>query len=404
MENQKLAEATEEGAGVVGPGVFVGAVVGGGGEAGAERGVGDEFFQRGGEGGAVGGVGEEAGEAVAHGFGDAAGAVGDGGKAVGGGFEVGESEAFETGAVGNGGEDEEVGLREEGGEGGVGNFAEEADGGAGFFGEGFEAAAIGGVDHGDGDKVFDGEGKFFGEEGEGFEDGVLALARVDAGDREEDDGHARRAGRARGPGIHKSTTQRAGDDGDFRGGDAEMFFEQGADEEGDDDDAVGAVKKFLEKAAAVRAGGEAEDFRTVKREHEAACGQAAQGVKIHGGEERARLGEPDRGAGELGGEGANGAGEDQTVAPALRTAEGKLVDGERPGDFAEGGVGGGEDGDGAGGELGGGAGGFLDVNGDASAEGEELVRQNDEGRGGGAGHGLKTKVARPEAKANLWPT
>lgn len=315
-------EAGEEGAGVAGPGVFVGAQAGGKSELGAEVGVGDEAGELGGEVCAISGVGEEAGEAVAHGFGDASGAVGDGGEAVGGGLEVGEAEAFETGAVGNGGEDEDVGLGEERGEGGVGDFAEEADGDAGFFGEGFEAFTVGGVDDGAGDVVFDGHRGFFGEEGEGFEDGVLAFARVDAGNSEEHDGGAGRAGAGRGFCIHKSITQRAGDDGDFRGGDAEVFFEEGADVVGDDGDAVGAVEEFLKEAAAVRAGGEAEDFGAVEREDEAAGGEAAEGVEVHGGEERAGFRNPDDGAGEFIGRDADGAGEDEAVAPALRTAQG----------------------------------------------------------------------------------
>jgi hypothetical protein len=101
-----------------------------------------------------------------------------------------------------------------------------------------------------------------------------------------------------------------------------MFGEEGADVLGDDDDAVRAVEKLLKKAAAVGAGGEAEDVGAVERKDEAARGEAAEGVEIHGGEEGAGLGEPDDGAGEFGGRGADSAGEDEAVAPALRAPQG----------------------------------------------------------------------------------
>lgn len=161
------------------------------------------------QGGEVGGGGEQAGAVVLDGFGDAADAGGDGGDASEGRFEQDDAEAFDVAGEIQSGEDEEVGLVEQGAELRVGDGAEQVDVvfqvKLGDLGLDAVAQAFG-VDEGDlgvvADDLEEDVGVVFGQRGHDvFDEFEQALAADEAADGEED---------AAGGGRHEGRGERRG--------------------------------------------------------------------------------------------------------------------------------------------------------------------------------------------------
>lgn len=355
------------------PAVAAGPVATGGAETCAKGRIADEFFEGGGELGGVARGDEEAGEVVDDGFGDTADGVGDNGEAVGGGFEIDEAEALDAMAVVNARHGKDVGTVVDLVEFLIGEVAEEADGEAGLRGGGAQGVFVAGFSRaGADDPVFD-LGAEAGTEGfERFECDELALTRVEATDREDDEA-VFRCGRGRLAADDREVgAEGAGGQEGFADSLGEAFAEEVLRVAGERADAG----RVADEAACVGAEdvvvGEAEDFGAVESEDEAAWAEGFEILEKHHRQHRAGLGEIDGGIAQATALGDELAGDTDLARDAVGAFDGEAVDLKWPG-FLGGLPGGlGPDLDVVA-EAGRGAGNFFRERGDAAAFWIELV-------------------------------
>ena len=180
----------------------------------------------------------------------------------------------------------------------VGNVAKEADGEIGFSGGGgAELGLVVSLALAADDPVFDARADVRSEGLQGLQSEELAFARVEAADGENDDFFpgGRRFGRDDG----EVRAEGAGSEKNLFGGGGEMGDEQFLRVMGESADAGGPADELSGEPATQGAAGELEDFRAVKREHEAARAEGVEKLQEHHRHHRPRFRQIDGGVAEF---------------------------------------------------------------------------------------------------------